>query len=950
MSVNIGPKIGIDGEAEFRREINGLIQQQKTLASEMKAVTSAFDANDRSQESLTAQSKVLNKQIEVQKERIRLLEKGLEEATRAFGETDTKTLKWKQALNEATTDLNKMQGQLNNLESSIDDVGETLDNSSQDVVSFGDALKANLLSKAIIESVKQLANSLKEAFSFIVSAGSDFEAAMSEVAAISGASQSEIEALTQKAKEMGRTTIFSASEAAEAMKYMAMAGWDTQEAIDGLDGVMNLAAASGENLATASDIVTDALTAFGMTANEASKFSDILAATANSASTDVSLMGETFKYIAPVAGVLGYSVEDVAVAIGLMANSGIKGSDAGTALRAALTRMIQPSKSAKNALKELGLYTKGVNTAIVNSDGTAKSFSETIRILREKFSELSEVEQTQAATSIFGKEAMSGMLAIITSSESDFDALSETMNSATGTAEKMADIMTDNLKGSITTAKSALEGLSLEIYNTFSEDAKNLINAFSKKISELTKSVDWEDFSKKIKEFIKLIVENGDYIISVVAGIGAGFLTWNVATMVMTAVTQIKSFAMAIKSGNTVMQALNLTLNANPFALIVTAIATVTTVLITLWNTNEDFRNAVIGIWDKIKQVFSDAWEFIKQVWDTVYPYFKQIWDGIYDVIQSAIDAIKSILEFLVEIGKQVAEKLSEFFSWAWESIKAVWDTVKPYFDAIWGFIKDVFSVVAPVIGGFFSAAWNAVVAVWNTVTGYFQNIFNTIAGIFDGATALFKGDFEGAWNAIVDVLSGWGDFFQGLFDDIFNIFSKIGEVFYNVGKNIIDSIKNGIKSVWDNLVNWWNDIWDNAFGKKTINVDVVKNERTVSAPVSSSSKKQRTTRVFPENPIMRAKDSLLTTYQAIAPAAEYLTTQMQQSRYRAETAMMTAANFLPEQKQTKSKSPKNNPSVNLGGVTIVINPRPDMDENAIANRVAQILEQMTRQKEALWG
>lgn len=892
MSVNIGPKIGIDGEAEFRREINGLIQQQKTLASEMKAVTSAFDANDRSQESLTAQSKVLNKQIEVQKERIRLLEKGLEEATRAFGETDTKTLKWKQALNEATADLNKMKGQLNNLESSIDDVGETLDNSSQDVVSFGDALKANLLSKAIIESVKQLANSVKEAFSFIVSAGSDFEAAMSEVAAISGASQSEIEALTQKAKEMGRTTIFSASEAAEAIKYMAMAGWDTQEAIDGLDGVMNLAAASGENLATASDIVTDALTAFGMTANEASKFSDILAATANSANTNVSLMGETFKYIAPVAGAMGYSAEDVAVAIGLMANSGIKGSEAGTALRGALTRMIQPSENAADALEELGLYTKGVNTAIVNSDGTAKSFSETIRILREKFSELSEVEQTQAATTIFGKEAMSGMLAIITSSESDFDALSETINSATGTAEKMADTMTDNLKGSITTAKSALEGLSLEIYNAFSEDAKNLIDAFSKKISELTTSVDWEDFSKKIKEFIKLIVENGDYIISVVAGIGVGFLTWNVASIVASVIKKIKEFNTALDAGKTVMQALNLTLKANPFALIATAIATVTTVLITLWNTNEDFRNAVIGIWEKIKQVFLDAWE----------------------------------------------------------NIKAIWDTVKPYFDAIWEGIKQTFSVVADVLRGFFSTAWENIKFVWNTVQSYFENIWNTIKGIFSVVKDVLSGNFSDAWESIKDIFSGWADFFGSLWDKVKEVFSGVGEFFLNLGKNIVDSIKEGINNAWEGLTSWFNGIWDSLFGKKTVNVDVVKNERTVSAPAPSTSKKQRTTRVFPENPIMRAKDSLLTTYQAIAPAAEYLTTQMQQSRYRAETAMMTAANFLPEQKQTQSKSPKNNPSVNLGGVTIVINPRPDMDENAVANRVAQILEQMTRQKEALWG
>ena len=284
----------------------------------------------------------------------------------------------------------------------------------------------------------------------------NFQAQMSKVAAISGASGQELDALTEKAKEMGATTQFSATEAGQALEYMAMAGWKTDDMMSGISGIMNLAAASGEDLASVSDIVTDALTAFGLKASDSAHFSDVLAAAASNSNTNVGMMGETFKYAAPLAGALGYDVEDVAVAIGLMANAGIKGSDAGTSLRATMTRLVDPPKEAAAALDQLGI-------SVRNEDGSVKPFMRTMEELRDRFSGLSDSEKAQMASSIAGQEAMSGFLAIVNASEDDFDKLCDAIDNADGASARMAATMNDNLKGDLKALASVWESFQLEL-------------------------------------------------------------------------------------------------------------------------------------------------------------------------------------------------------------------------------------------------------------------------------------------------------------------------------------------------------------------------------------------------------------------------------------------------------------------------------------------------------
>ena len=288
----------------------------------------------------------------------------------------------------------------------------------------------------------------------------DFEAAMSEVKAISGATSEEFAQLTEKANQMGAVTKFTASESAEAFKYMAQAGWDAKEMMDGIEGLMSLAAASGEDLGTTSDIVTDALTAFGMSAKESGRFADVMAMAANATNTDVAKMGDTFKYVAPVAGALGYSIEDTAVAIGLMANNGIKASQAGTSLRSLLTNLTHPVGQAEDAINDLGI-------SITNADGSVKPLSQTLQELRSKFSALSEAERAQYAAMLAGQEGMSGLLAIVNASDQDFADLTEQINNSSGAAQEMADIMMDNLSGKFELFTGALDSMKMSLGEKF---------------------------------------------------------------------------------------------------------------------------------------------------------------------------------------------------------------------------------------------------------------------------------------------------------------------------------------------------------------------------------------------------------------------------------------------------------------------------------------------------
>jgi TP901 family phage tail tape measure protein len=396
---------------------------------------------------------------------------------------------------------------------------------------------------------------------------------------------------------------------------MAMAGWDSQKMLDGLSGVMNLAAAAGEELGVVSDIVTDAMTAFGMEASRANEFADVLAATSSKANTNVSMLGESFKYVAPVAGALGYSAQDTAIALGLMANAGIKGSQSGTALRATISRLVKPTKESGTSMNQLGI-------SILDSEGKMKSLAEIIGDLRSSMRDLDPDQQAFHAAQIAGQEAMSGLLAIINTSEEDYNKLSNAINNADGTAQKMADTMQDNLAGKLTLLKSALEGVAIQIYDALQPALEILVAIIQKAVDAFA----------------------------------------NLSPGMQAAIVIIAGLAAAIGPLLILLGALSAAIGAIslPVVAVIAGIAALGAAIVgiyKLWKENgekskkliAEFTAAIQRTLDNLKNWLSNTWNSIKQT-------ASNVWNGIKSAILNPIESAKqTILDIITTIKNAFA-------------------------------------------------------------------------------------------------------------------------------------------------------------------------------------------------------------------------------------------------------------------------------------------------------
>lgn len=403
------------------------------------------------------------------------------ETSRKLTEQEEKLGTMGSKLNEAGIDTDhlseeqdRLQGELNETKSKMDEIdgsGSFMDSASESLAAFGSVAAAVGVGK-IFESIAQ---GLKDC----ADAAAEFEFGMSAVEAIANASTEDMEALNQKALDIGASTMFTATQAADALSYMALAGWNSAEMLEGVDGVIQLAAASGEDLASVSDIVTDALTAFGLSASDSAGFVDVLAAAAANSNTTVNMLGEAFKYAAPVAGALGYSVEDVAVAMGLMANNGIKGSMAGTTLRnifSALTGEVELSADAFG----------DIEVSAVNADGTMMGFSDTLQMLKGYFDQMTDAEKVNNAQALVGTRAYAGLLAILNTTEGDYNSLTAAIENSTGAAERMANTRMDNMTGQLTLLESAFNGLQIAIGNNFAPALTGLYKEGASVLSWMT--------------------------------------------------------------------------------------------------------------------------------------------------------------------------------------------------------------------------------------------------------------------------------------------------------------------------------------------------------------------------------------------------------------------------------------------------------------------------------
>lgn len=598
---------------------------------------------------------------------------------------------------------------------------------------------------------------------------SDFESAMSKVSAISGATGSDLDALNQKAQEMGIKTKFSATESAEAFTYMAMAGWKTEDMLQGIDGIMALAAADGLDLATTSDIVTDTLTAFGLSADDSGHFADVLAAAASNASTNVSLLGESFKYAAPVAGALGYSAEDTAIALGLMANANIKGSQGGTALRSSLSRLIKPTDDAAALMEQYGL-------SMTNADGSMKSLGEVMEMLRTKMGGLSEAEQAQAAVTLFGQEAMSGMLAVINASDSDYEKLTSAIYGADGAAQQMADTMLDNLSGQLTLLKSALEGLAIqfgEILMPYIKQFVQWLQNLVQKLQEMTPEqkeqiVKWAAFAAAIGPVLLAVGK-------LVTGIGNVI---SVFGKLKTAIPAVKGALVAVKGAIAGISA--------PVVAVVAVIGTLVAAFATLWKTNEEFRNKITAIWNQIKGTFD------------------KLCQGIVDRLNKLGFDFENIGEVLKAIWKGFCDFLAPIFEGVFQNIANTFDTIVNVILGILDFFIAIFT-------GDWEGAWDAIKgifeSIWNGIVAWFQNIGNTLLGILDVICGWFGTTWDNTWNSIkqffVDIWNSIVSFFTNIIDTIKTSVSNFVTTIINFFAQLPTNIANFITNAWNSVVTW---------------------------------------------------------------------------------------------------------------------------------------------------
>lgn len=588
----------------------------------------------------------------------------------------------------------------------------------------------------------------------IIKTTADFDASMSKVAAVSGAAGEDFDKLRDKAREMGETTKFSASDSAEAMNYMAMAGWKTDQMLEGISGVMNLAAASGEELATTSDIVTDALTAFGMKAEDSGRFADILASAASNANTNVAMMGESFKYVAPVAGSLGYSAEDVAIALGLMANSGIKADMAGTSLRNMFQRMAKPTKESAMAMDRLGL-------SIDDGEGHMYSFRQIMDQLRSSFvdinmpieeydrqieqldadleagrikqkaydKEIEELnkqafgaagaEKARAAAMLGGTRAMSGLLAIANASEEDYNKLTEAIDNSSqafartkdgivplneamasgaeiletyeGSAAAMAATMQDNASGQMEILKSQLQELAISLGDTLMPTIREIINHLQAFMDKLN-GMD-EGTKNMIMNALLIAAALGPVLIVV------GKLT-SATGAVMSAIPKIAAALGGLSA---------------PILAVVAVIGVLVAAFIHLWNTNEEFRNKVMATWDAIKAKFDafgqgivDRLNAMGFDFENFSDVVKTIWNTLCDflapVFTSTFNAIAAVLGGALDVLTGLFDVFAGLFTGNWEQM---WNGCAEIFEGIWDAIVGVFKSQINGIIGFANTAIN---------------------------------------------------------------------------------------------------------------------------------------------------------------------------------------------------------------------------------------------------
>lgn len=815
-------------------ELTQKMDVQKTKVEDCKShyetLTTRLDNNKKKSEELKTKVAELSRAYDESKEatgenseETKKLKTELDKAEKQLATTEAQTTKYEAAVKKQGAAVTQAEADLANMEVQLRDVNAELARQKFDEY----AEKAGKVGQAVQtagQHMMKVTTAIGGVAAASVTVAANFEQQMSKVQAISGATAEETDKLTESARQWGRDTKYSATEAGEAFEYMALAGWKTDDMLEGIGGILNLAAASAMDLGTASDIVTDYLTAFGLSAKDAGKFADEMAYAMSHSNTTTEALGEAYKNCAATAASMGYSVEETTAVLMTMANAGVKGGEAGTALNAIMTRLATDTKGCATELSKYGVE-------VYDAQGNMNSLSSILTGVRGAWNNLTDEQQANLAKTIAGTNQFSALQTIMSglsdeaiASGMSFSDYSEALQNCDGTASDMAATMQDNLLGRLTQLKSKLEDVGITIGNSlmpFMEKAVAKIGELADKFASL--SPQQQETILKIAGVVAalgpLLTITGKAItVSGQISKGVGKVVGKLAEMGTT--------AGGATGGMSVLKGA-LTAITSPVGIAIAAIAGITAVVVTLWKTNEDFRNKITEIWNRIKSVFTEFGQHITDKLNSLGFDFenfgevvKAIWEGFCNVLAPIIEGVFNNIAIFIETTLNVITGVFDFFvSLFTGDWQGCWDAVKSIFESVWNGLKEyignILNTIKGVVDAFlglFGTSWDE---VWNSIKTTFENIWNGIVSFFSGILDGIVNTVTTVWTAISttisDVLTGIWNTFSNIFTTIRDFVSTVFEAIKNVITVVIMAIAEFFSAAFQIITAPFRFIWENC-------------------------------------------------------------------------------------------------------------------------------------------
>ena len=769
---------------EGTEEAEQLANTIQELSGELTENRGTLDAAEKAARALSetmddagGEAETLRSTISKQEDTLQQLKQRYVDVATEQGETSDEARELARQIQDLSSELHENKTKLSDAEYAAD----KLDNSLEEVESSAKkaddgftmfkATLANLAADAIMRAV----DGIKNLAGNVIELGQNFTSTMSEVSAISGATGEDFEKLEACAREYGATTVFSASNAAEALKYMSLAGWDADQSTSALGGVLNLAAASGMELGAASDMVTDYLSAFAMEAGDAAYFADLLSYAQSHSNTTAEALGEAYKNCAANLNAAGQDVETVTSLLEGMANQGYKGSEAGTAM-AAIMRDIT------NGMKDGAIKIGETSVAVMDAQGNFRDLTDILTEVEAATNGMGDAERAVALSSTFTADSTKGLNLILNEGMDKIAGYEEELRGASGSAEEMANIMNDNLSGDVAAMNSAFEELGLKIYDALESKLRAGVQFIT---NGVIPAIEW--LGGHIPE-----------VTIAVSGLGAVIAAMNWGTI---------SSKIAMVKGALVKLAAALGGVSLPAIAIIAVITAVALAFTNLWKNNEEFRNKITAIWDGIKAKFDEFGQGIVDrlnalgfEFEDITEVMKAVWDGFCEVLapifEGVFQQISNILSEALDILTGLFDIFAGIFTGDWDM---VWQGVQEVFGAVWDFVVatfenwiSTFTSLADTVLGWFGTDWET---VWTNVKTFFSDTWNAISSFFSGILTGIKTFFTDTWNAIVSFFSG---ILSGIYSSVTGTMTEIHDTF----TNIWDSITGFLSGAWETIKN----------------------------------------------------------------------------------------------------------------------------------------------------